>query len=129
MDEPLFAAEPLQEAERRAGRLQTCGACSATARLSDEALRVLGWRVFDGPSVTGKELHVRLCPACRRQPANTQEETVVNWDDYRKCSQVCGAEIGEPCVSQSGRVVNGRPDRIVTVLTKPHVSRKRRTGR
>lgn len=47
-------------------------------------------------------------------------------EGYRKCSQVCGAELGKPCVSRSGRVVAGRPDGVRTVLLVPHKSRKRR---
>jgi hypothetical protein len=54
---------------------------------------------------------------------------VTDWNLYRKCSQVCGAEIGQPCVSRSGRIVEGRPDGVRTVLAVPHVSRKRRVRR
>ena len=50
-----------------------------------------------------------------------------DWNLYRKCSQVCGAEIGQPCVSLSGTIVGGRPDEIRTELPRPHVSRKLRT--
>lgn len=50
-------------------------------------------------------------------------------DDYRKCSQICGAKIGEPCFSLSGRIVGGRPDGIRTPLDAPHKARKRRTKR
>lgn len=53
----------------------------------------------------------------------------VDWDRYRKCSQVCQAETGKPCFSLNGRVVGGQPDGVVTPLDHPHVSRKLRTGR
>jgi hypothetical protein len=52
-----------------------------------------------------------------------------DWNEYRKCSQVCRAAIGEPCFSLSGRIVGGRPDGVRTPLAVPHVSRKRRTGK
>lgn len=51
-----------------------------------------------------------------------------NFDDYRKCT-TCGAATGEPCTSQSGRVVGGIPDGIRTPLPRPHVGRERRSGR
>lgn len=54
---------------------------------------------------------------------------LTDWSTYRKCSQVCAAPIGEPCVSLSGKVVNGRPDGVRTVLAVPHNARKRRTVR
>jgi hypothetical protein len=50
----------------------------------------------------------------------------VDWSEYRKCSAVCRAKIGEPCFSQSGRVVNGQPDGIRTYLIEPHAARVRR---
>jgi hypothetical protein len=52
---------------------------------------------------------------------------LTDWNLYRKCSQVCRAEIGQPCISLSGRIVNGRPDGIRRELSVPHPSRKRRT--
>jgi hypothetical protein len=53
----------------------------------------------------------------------------IDWDDYRKCSQICGAEIGEPCTSLSGRVVGGRPDGVRTPLKAAHRTRKLRVKR
>lgn len=53
----------------------------------------------------------------------------VDWSDYRACSQVCRAEMGEPCFSLSGTVVDGHPDGVRTHLAVPHVSRKRRVRR
>lgn len=55
--------------------------------------------------------------------------TAVDWDDYRKCSQVCRAETGQPCFSLSGTVAGGRPDGVKTVLAEAHTSRKRRVRR
>lgn len=54
---------------------------------------------------------------------------VTDWNDYRKCSQVCRAETGEPCTALCGTVAGGRPDGVKTVLAKPHASRKRRIRR
>lgn len=56
-------------------------------------------------------------------------QPAVDWDDFRKCSQVCRAPIGKPCFSLSGTIRNGRPDGIRTELDHPHSTRKRRTGR
>lgn len=55
-------------------------------------------------------------------------ETSTNWNEYRACSQVCGAKMGEPCRSLSGTIANGRPDGVQTTLALPHNSRKRRTA-
>jgi hypothetical protein len=52
----------------------------------------------------------------------------VDWGAYRAC-RVCRVELGRPCRSASGRVVDGRPDGIATELEHPHVARERRTGR
>jgi hypothetical protein len=47
---------------------------------------------------------------------------------YRKCSQVCRAEIGSPCYTVSGAIVNGQPDYARTPLyDEPHHARKLRT--
>lgn len=53
-------------------------------------------------------------------------QPVTDWDLYRKCSVICRAEIGEPCFTTSSRIVNGQPDRVRTVLERPHSSRKLR---
>lgn len=68
-----------------------------------------------------------LIPVVQRLDA--EEAEPVDWGTYRKCSQVCGAEIGEPCVSLSGRIIGGRPDQVRTALTHAHAARKRRTPR
>jgi hypothetical protein len=57
------------------------------------------------------------------------EAEAVDWSAYRACYAVCRAPIGEPCVSQSGHVVGGRPDGARTPLPRPHVSRKLRVKR
>jgi len=49
-------------------------------------------------------------------------------EDYRKC-QICGALLGTKCRSRSGKIVNGRPDGVVTDLAQPHIARKRRAWR
>lgn len=51
-----------------------------------------------------------------------------DWWRWRKCT-TCLAPTGEPCVSQSGRVVNGHPDGVVTVLLEPHRARRPRKGK
>jgi formylmethanofuran:tetrahydromethanopterin formyltransferase len=58
-----------------------------------------------------------------------RERPETDWSRYRACSQVCRAEIGKPCFSRSGRVVDGRPDQAVTLLDQPHKARKLRTVR
>lgn len=62
MNEPLFPAPPTFDEE-----MHLCDLCPAAAMASADALRVIGWVVFDGKSVTGKDLHVRICRACRRK--------------------------------------------------------------
>lgn len=48
-----------------------CDMCLTGAWCSIDALRVRGWLVYDGKSQTGKELHVRICPACQRKGARS----------------------------------------------------------
>jgi hypothetical protein len=52
-----------------------------------------------------------------------------DWNDFRACTQVCRQPTGQPCVARSGKVVDGQPDGAVTVLSVPHVARKRRVSR
>jgi hypothetical protein len=63
MTEPLFRLEDDDSGREH----QACDQCLIGAWASDDRLRVRGWIVFDGPSVTGKKLHVRVCPACQRK--------------------------------------------------------------
>lgn len=56
-------------------------------------------------------------------------QPMTDWSAYRKCSQVCRAPMGEPCFSLSGRIANGRPDGVRTLLDTPHKARKLRTRR
>lgn len=53
---------------------------------------------------------------------------MTDWSLYRKCYRVCRARMGEPCFTLSGRIVDGRPDGVLTRLATPHVSRELRTG-
>lgn len=63
MTEPLFGLT----SSRPDAELHLCDLCPAVAMASRDALRVAGWIVFDGPSVTGKHLHVRICRACKEK--------------------------------------------------------------
>jgi len=65
MTEPLFDIEQTDPGRKH----QACDRCLIGAWASDDALRVRGWVVFDGLSVTSKSLHVRVCPACQRKGA------------------------------------------------------------
>jgi hypothetical protein len=71
-----------------------------------------------------------LDPALTATVARTEPAPdAVDWNAYRKCSQVCRAEIGQPCFSLSGRIVGGRPDGVRTPLTHAHAARKLRIRR
>lgn len=70
-----------------------------------------------------------VAPADQDAVYRAQAQAPTDWSTYRKCSQVCSAPIGEPCVSLSGKIVGGYPDKIRTVLAVPHNARKRRTVR
>lgn len=50
------------------------------------------------------------------------------WNGYRKCP-ICRAEIGEPCVALSARIVEGRPDQVPVPLLLAHKMRQHRTSR
>jgi hypothetical protein len=52
----------------------------------------------------------------------------VDWSQYRACG-ICKVRLGEPCISLSGRVVDGRPDGVRTVLTRAHGGRRPRRRR
>ena len=41
-----------------------CKHCPATTASNESTARVLGWRLFDGPSQTGKALSDVVCPRC-----------------------------------------------------------------
>lgn len=41
-----------------------CGNCSNKTASSLDAARMAGWRIWEGKSVTGKDLKVRICPTC-----------------------------------------------------------------
>ncbi len=56
-------------------------------------------------------------------------QPATDWTRYRKCSQICRAEIGEPCFALSGTVANGQPDGVRTFLAAPHKARKLRARR
>lgn len=60
---PLFDVEESDPAREH----QACDCCLTAAWASDDALRVRGWLVFDGPSFTGKHIHTRVCPPCQRK--------------------------------------------------------------
>jgi hypothetical protein len=52
----------------------------------------------------------------------------VDWERYQKCSEVCGAAMGKPCLKMSGFVVEGAVT-IAVEAEEPHSSRKLRAGR
>lgn len=64
MTAPLF-----EMGDPDSGRVpQRCDRCLSVSRLTDDGLRVGGWIVFDGFSLTGRPMRVRICPLCRRGP-------------------------------------------------------------
>ena len=52
-------------------RAQQCTNCTkwTAVSLTDDGLRVAGWLIYDGRSLTGKPLHVRICPDCQERMA------------------------------------------------------------
>lgn len=61
---------------------QNCGLLAAEMRNRSEAefeamLRFEGWRIFDGTSLTGKDLHVVLCFQCVEAPAKPRPAKVL----------------------------------------------------
>lgn len=63
MTEPLFEIKPPESVQQR------CEWCHVSAWATGEALRARGWLVYDGVSVTGQPLHVRICPPCQKREA------------------------------------------------------------
>jgi hypothetical protein len=51
----------------------------------------------------------------------------VDWERYQKCSQVCDAPLGKPCLAMSGFVVGVGP--IEVEAERPHSPRELRAGR
>ena len=65
MTDPLFDIEdPDPDREH-----QACEKCLTAAWASDDGLRVRGWLVYDGLSLTNEPLHVRICQPCQRKAA------------------------------------------------------------
>jgi hypothetical protein len=56
--------------------------------------------------------------------------TAVDWSAYQKCTEVCGAELGQPCRELTGYTANSGSGAVVVVdADRPHTGRKRRAGR
>lgn len=56
--------------------------------------------------------------------------TAVDWSAYQKCTEVCGAELGQPCRELTGYTANSGSGAVVVVdAARPHTGRKLRTGR
>lgn len=49
--------------------MTACDRCKTESSLPCDGMRVAGWIVYDGRSLTGKELKVRICPRRQRRPA------------------------------------------------------------
>lgn len=97
---------------------------NAMRLLQDDAIRE-GW-ARSTVAAAGKDWRTHLA---KFDGTVLPRQTAVDWSEYRKCSQVCRAEIGEPCFSLSGTVAAGRPDGVRNYLAHPHLSRQRRTPR
>ena len=41
-----------------------CTSCGATTNAAVDVARAAGWRIWDGQSVTGKDIQARVCPVC-----------------------------------------------------------------
>lgn len=74
-----------------------CQKCErpGAVRTEDEAearrmLRFAGWRIYDGPSQTGKELHVIYCPVCAGLVAPEDQD-----DSYDAQCHTCQARMSE----------------------------------
>lgn len=52
----------------------------------------------------------------------------VDWERWQKCSEVCEAELGKPCLKTSGFVVEGNVT-VAVEAEEPHSPRKLRAGR
>lgn len=63
MTEPLFDVDDPDPGREH----QACEQCLIGAWASDDGLRVRGWLVYDGLSLTNEPLHVRICGACQRK--------------------------------------------------------------
>lgn len=47
--------------------------------LGEPAARFLGWRMFSGLSITGKELHDSMCPMCSGRGQNLEDH---DWENH-----------------------------------------------
>jgi hypothetical protein len=55
------------------GTPQQCGSCTASVAATMDDMRVRGWIAYDGTSLTGQALAVRICPACRRNEGSSHD--------------------------------------------------------
>ena len=63
-------------ADFRVTKERLCRGCRrSTGQTSMSVLRAGGWRIYDGPSLTGKELHITVCPWC----AGTTDKPMPGW--------------------------------------------------
>lgn len=75
-----------------------CKHCAATTRLDRERARAAGWRMYHGPSITGKLLDDVICPACTGE--KKPEEVGVTWlVRCNTCDWATGDEPEEPITS------------------------------
>lgn len=105
---------------------QRCNRCPAVAAVSLDALRARGWTVFDGQSLSGATLKVRICPLCVADGETAPVD--VDWLAYRRC-RICQAVTGRPCTSHSREIIDGQPDGVRTDLDRPHKGRRLRVRR
>lgn len=55
-----------------------CKHCPRTTRLTEAGARSIGWRMFTGISITGKQLEDVACPSCSGR--GDHESTPPSWD-------------------------------------------------
>lgn len=56
-----------------------CGHCENFTALSPDGARSIGWRIYEGPSMTGKPMSDVLCPVCSGRGDDPKRPT---WNIY-----------------------------------------------
>jgi hypothetical protein len=81
----------------------TCQGCKRTCQrqLSDEMARAVGWRIWDGETLGGKEVSVRLCPVCAGTATPDQEVELLS---YAAGCHTCGADMADESREKPGHV-------------------------
>lgn len=91
-------------ADFRVTRARSCRGCGrSTGMTSRDVLRAGGWRLYDGPSLTGKTISDTVCPWC----ANTTDKPAPGW---RVGCNTCDWEYDPDDMAEEGELLTSEKE-------------------